>query len=198
MEWMIRNRSEEECLYSKLFQNIFVKLQGKQRSGIPPYNRLSGTNGTVAHNFHDKTKNLTAKPKTSRQNQIHSKNHANTSWPKPIPTAKPIKAILLLLWSIWFRRDVFVFAARYFVFAVRFLVLPWCFCFCREVFGFAVTIVGYHTKRKWCSNGKLAFGHVLHVSDHLILSVNKEHKEDAWPRTRRVKCKLETNGNHSE
>ena len=35
------------------------------------------------------------------------------------------KAILFLLWSIWFFREVFGFALRY-------------FCFCREVFGFAV------------------------------------------------------------
>ena len=62
------------------------------------------------------------------------------------------KAILFLLWSIWFCREVFGFAVRYFVFAVRFLVLPWgilflpwCFCFCREVFGFAVTVVGHHS-----------------------------------------------------
>ena len=33
---------------------------------------------------------------------------------------------------------------RYFVFAVRFLVLPRCFCFCREVFGFTVTVVSHH------------------------------------------------------
>ena len=35
------------------------------------------------------------------------------------------QAILFLLWSIWFFREVFGFALRY-------------FCFCREVFGFAV------------------------------------------------------------
>ena len=40
----------------------------------------------------------------------------------------------------------------------------------------------------------------LFVSDHLmpVSSVNKEHKEDAWPQTSRVECKLETNGNHIE
>ena len=48
------------------------------------------------------------------------------------------KAILFLLWSIWFCREIFGFA-------VRFLVFPWCFCFCREVFGFAVTVVGHHS-----------------------------------------------------
>ena len=79
---------------------------------------------------HDKTKNLTAKtkyltakPKTSRQNQIlHSKN----------------KIALVLPW-------VFAFAVRYLVFAVKYLVLPWgiLFQFCREAFGFAVTVVDH-------------------------------------------------------
>ena len=74
---------------------------------------------------HSKTKNLTAKPKTSRQNQIlHSKNqipHGKSKYPRHWT-----KAILFLLWSIWFCRKVFGFAVRYFVLvAVRFLVLPW-------------------------------------------------------------------------
>ena len=76
----------------------------------------------VAHNCHGKTKNLTAKtkhhgktknltaktkyltakPKTSRQNQIlHSEN----------------KIALVLLW-------VFAFAVRSLIFAVKYLVLP--------------------------------------------------------------------------
>ena len=33
---------------------------------------------------------------------------------------------------------------RYFVFAVRFLVCREVFCFRREVFGFAVTVVDHH------------------------------------------------------
>ena len=89
----------------------------------------------MAHNCHGKTKHLTAKPKTSRQNQIpHSKN----------------KIGLVLPW-------VFPFAVRYLVFAVKYLDLSWgllfcpevfCFCrevfrFCSEVFGFAVTVVGH-------------------------------------------------------
>ena len=47
-------------------------------------------------------------------------------------THSKTKALLLLLWSIWFCREVFCFcrevfgfAVRYFVFAVRFLVLLW-------------------------------------------------------------------------
>ena len=71
---------------------------------------------------HDKTKNLMAKPKTSQQNQIlHSKNQ--------IPYGK----------SKYPRQN-----QSYFAFAVKYLVLPWCFCFCRELFGFAVTVVGHH------------------------------------------------------
>ena len=73
---------------------------------------------------------------------------------------------LLLTWSFRFChdhevfsfcREVFGFGMRYFVFAVRFSVLPWgilflpwgfwfcreVFCFCREVFGFAVIVVGH-------------------------------------------------------
>ena len=69
-----------------------------------------------------KTKYLTTKPKTSRQNQRpHGKTKYFTA--KTMLTAKAnthgkTKAILFLLWSIWFCRDVFVFA-------VRFLVLQW-------------------------------------------------------------------------
>ena len=86
---------------------------------------------------HGKTENLTAKTKTSRQNQIlHRKNqilHGKTKYftaKTKYFTAKAnthgkTKAILLLLWSIWFCREVFSFAVGYFVFSVRFLVLPW-------------------------------------------------------------------------
>ena len=56
----------------------------------------------VAHSCHGKTRNLTAKTKTSRQNQIlHGKS----------------KIALVLPW-------VFAFAVRYLVFAVKYLVLP--------------------------------------------------------------------------
>ena len=88
-------------------------------------------------NLTAKTKYLTTKPKLSRQNQRpHGKTKYFTAKTKYL-TAKAnthgkTEAILFLLWSIWFCRDVFGFAVRYFVFAVRFL---W---FCRDVFGFAV------------------------------------------------------------
>ena len=115
---------------------------------------------TVAHNCHGKTKNLTAKtkhlttkPKPSRQNQrSHGKTKYFTAKTKYLTskanTHVKTKAILFLLWSILFCREVFgfavryfAFAVRYFVFAVRFLVLPWGFRFCRDVFGFAVTFL---------------------------------------------------------
>ena len=108
----------------------------------------------VAHNCHGKTKNLSAKTKTSRQNQQpNSENKIPHGKTKNL-TAKPntsrqnqivdqilhskSKIALVLPW-------VFAFAVRYLVFAVKYLVLPWgfwfcreVFCFCREVFGFAV------------------------------------------------------------
>ena len=105
----------------------------------------------------DKTKNLTGKPKSSRQNQIlHSKNqitHGKSKYPRQNQSYFVFAVKYLVLpWSFWFCREVFCFclevfgfAVRYFVFAVRFLVLPWCFCFCREVFGFAVTVVDHHS-----------------------------------------------------
>ena len=95
---------------------------------------------TVAHNCHGKTKNLTAKPKTSRQNQNtprqNQKPHGKTKYftaKTKYPTAKAnahgkTKAILLTL-----NRGVFGFAVRYFVFAV------WFHWFCRD------TVVGHHT-----------------------------------------------------
>ena len=116
----------------------------------------------VAHNCHGKTKNLTAKTKTSRQNQKpHGKNKIPCGKTKNL-TAKPntsqlrylVFAVkyLVLLRGLWFCREGFGFVVKYFGFAVRFLFLPWgfwfcceVFCFCREVFGFAVTVVGHRT-----------------------------------------------------
>ena len=116
----------------------------RQKQNTSPQNRKP--HGKTK-NLTAKTKYLTTKPKPSRQNQRpHGKNKYFTAKTKYL-TAKAnthgkTKAILFLLWSIWFCREVFGFAVTYFVFAVRFLVSPWCFCFCREVFGFAVTVVG--------------------------------------------------------
>ena len=74
---------------------------------------------------HGKSKNLTAKPKTSRQNQILHSKKPNTPRQKQIPTTKPKS--FCSLWSIWFCRGIFC------------LVFREVFCFCREVFVFAVT-----------------------------------------------------------
>ena len=68
-----------------------------------------------------KNKNLTAKPKTSRQKQ---KPHGKTE-----------------------NFVYFVFAVKFLVLPWRILFLPWGFWFCREVFGFAVTVVGHHTNQ---------------------------------------------------
>ena len=73
---------------------------------------------------------VTTKPKTSRQKQNTSRQNQKPHDKTKDLTAKAntqgkTKAILLLLWSIWFCREVFDFAVRYFVFAVRFLVLLW-------------------------------------------------------------------------
>ena len=75
---------------------------------------------------HGKNKSLTGKPKTSRQIQRpHGKTKYFRAKTKYL-TAKAnthgkTKAILLLLWSIWFCREVFGFAVRYFVFCYYFL-----------------------------------------------------------------------------
>ena len=72
--------------------NCQRKPQQKQKPHVETKNKMP----------HGKTENLTAKPKTSRQNQIlHSKS----------------KIALVLPW-------VFAFAVRYLVFAVKYLVLP--------------------------------------------------------------------------
>ena len=82
---------------------------------------------------------VTAKPKTSRQNQIlHSKS----------------KIALVLAW-------VFAFAMRNLVFAaVQYLILPWGLWFCREVFGFVVHELGilflpWGLRFTFTANGKL-------------------------------------------
>ena len=59
---------------------------------------------------HGKTKYFTAK---TNSQTAKANTHSKT------------KAILPLLWSIWFCCEVFGFAVRYFVFTARFLVLPW-------------------------------------------------------------------------
>ena len=97
----------------------------------------------VAHNYHGKTKNLSAKTKTSRQNQQpngenkipHGKTKnltakPNTSRQNQILHSKS-KIALVLPW-------VFAFAVRYLVSTVKYLVLSWGLWFCREVFAFAV------------------------------------------------------------
>ena len=114
----------------ELFMDVWLLLEG-----VKFYNM-------VGHNCHGKTKNLTAKPKTSRQ----IKTKYFTAKSKQLWFCR--RYLLLpwdiwcLLWSIWFCREVFGFVVRYFVFAVRFsvlpwgiLFLPWGFWFCRDSCG---------------------------------------------------------------
>ena len=93
----------------------------------------------------------------------------NTSRQKQIPTAKPK--------LFCFCCEVFGFAVRYFVFAVRLLVLPWgfwfcreVFCFCREVFGFAVKFLflpwGFRFWREVFCFCREVFGFALTVVGH--------------------------------
>ena len=79
---------------------------------------------------HGKNKNITAKPKPSRQKQIRHSNWPNTSRQKQITTAKPK--------LFCFCCEVFGFAVRYFVLALRFWFCCEVFCFCRDVFVLAV------------------------------------------------------------
>ena len=83
------------------------------------------------------------RPKTSRQNQKpHGKNkipHGKTK------TKNQKQNSFGFAMGICFCREIFGFCCEVFGFAVRSLVLPWgfwfcreVFCFCREVFGFAV------------------------------------------------------------
>ena len=109
----------------------------------------------VAHNCHGKTKNLTAKakyltakPKASRQNQIlHSKSKIALvlPWVFAFAVRYLVFAVksLVLPWGFWFCREVFGFAVRYLVFAVKYLVLPWGFRFCREIFCFCREVFGF-------------------------------------------------------
>ena len=90
----------------------------------------------VAHNCHGKTKNLTAKTKTSRQNQmLHSKSKIAFNWfcrgywLSPWGICMVFAVYLVLPWGLWFCRELF--------------------CFCREVFGFAVKVVGHRTVCTW-------------------------------------------------
>ena len=97
----------------------------------------------VAHNCHGKTKKLTAKTKTSWQNQIlhsESKIALVLPWVFAFAVRYLVFAVkyLVLPWGLWFCHQVFGFVMRYFVFAVRFLVLLWGFCYWCEVFGFAM------------------------------------------------------------
>ena len=82
----------------------------------------------VAHNCHSKTKNITAKPKTSQQSQKpHGKNkipHRKTkNLTAKLNTSQQKQNSFGFAMGIFFCREVFGFCCEVFGFAVRFLVL---------------------------------------------------------------------------
>ena len=103
---------------------------------------------------HGKTKNLTAKPNTSQQKQNSFDFAVGICFCREVfgfccEVFGFAMRSLVLPWGFWFCREVFCFccevfgfAVRYFVFAVRFsvlpwgiLFLPWGFWFCRNSCG---------------------------------------------------------------
>ena len=94
-------------------------------------------------NLTAKTKYLTAKPNTSQQKQ--------NSFVLPWVFAFALRYrylvfavnYLVLPWGFWFCREVFCFCCEVFGFAVRFLFLPRGFRFCRKVFCFCHEVFGF-------------------------------------------------------
>ena len=161
------NKATRSWQFLKKGYNLRPLLSLLKYFPLPPYERFASLiflgPPTVAHNCHSKTKHLTqkqnthdktenlmaktkyltAKPKTSPQKQNTSRKKRNltaktkTSRQKQNTSRQKqnlhgkTKAILFLLWSIN-------------------LFLPWGFCFCREVFGFAVTVVSHHIHQSIC------------------------------------------------
>ena len=115
---------------------------------------------------HGKTKNLTAKQNTSRQNQIlHSKNKIALvlPWVFAFVLRYLVFAVkyLVLPWGFWFCRELFCFCREVFGFAMRFLFLPWGFRFCREVFCFCRDSCGppyLHRERRSSQNAEALAG----------------------------------------
>ena len=93
-------------------------------------------------NLTAKTKYLTAKPKTSRQKQNTSRQNQKPHGKNKIPLGKTK--------NLTAKPNTSQQKQYSFVFAVRFLFLPWGFRFCREVFGFAVTVVGHRILQLEC------------------------------------------------
>ena len=142
LPWAVTAPRERETPRERTFQD-FTRTTGQER-----------TPSTVAHNCHGKTKNLTAKtkylttkPKTSWQNQrphdqIVQIPHGKSKYPRQNQRyfAFAVK-YLVFPWGFWFCREVFCFSREVFWFCRE------VFCFCREVFGFAVIVVGHHRPR---------------------------------------------------
>ena len=118
---------------------------------------------TVAPNCHGKTKNLTSKPKTSRQRQNTSRQNRKPHGKNKNLTAKTkylTKKPKLSRQNQWPHGKTKYFTAKTKYLTAKpnthgktkaILLLPWSiwfcrevFCYCREVFVFAVTVVGHH------------------------------------------------------
>ena len=98
---------------------------------------------TVAHNCHGKTKNLTAKTQYLAATQKTSRQNQKPHVKSKYLTAKPKTSNL---------------------------VLPWGFCFCLEVFGFAVTVVGHHS---FCIKFEKNLPFVFQVTIHRMWAEEK-------------------------
>ena len=119
---------------------------------------------TVAPNCHGKTKNLTAKPKTSRQKQNtlrqnrkpHGKNKNLTAKTKYLTTKPKTSRQNQRRWKTSRQNQIlhsknqiphgkskyplqnqsyFAFAVKYLILSWGILLLPWGFCFCRDSCG---------------------------------------------------------------
>ena len=103
---------------------------------------------TVAHNCHGKTKNCMAKTKTSQQNQKpYGKNKdlmakTNTSEQKP-NTSQQKQTLMAKPKLFCFCCEVFGFAVMFLFLLWGILFLPWGFWFCHEVFCFCCEVFGF-------------------------------------------------------
>ena len=105
------SRQKQDIILHGKTENLTAKTKNTSRQNRKPQKTMQKPHGKTKNltaktkKPHGKTKDLTAKPNTSQQKP-------NTSRQKQIPTAKP---------------KLFCFCCEVFVFAVRFLVLPWQF-----------------------------------------------------------------------
>ena len=100
-----------------------LTAKAKYLTPKPKTSRQKQNTSRQNQKLHGKNKNITAIPKTSRQKQNTSRQNQILHSKSKIALVLPWVLLLpwgicFLLWSIWFCREVFIFA-------VRFSVLPW-------------------------------------------------------------------------